>query len=107
MKYIKYQDFTGIVVEISSDIIEGEEGYSIALSDAFELGDEHNQNIHINKILQESDEDFPRIVSYSAVKQLPYPKELLDKISTMENENINLMLAVAELYETLMNGGQL
>ena len=53
MVYLKYYLESKIVVEISENDIAEEQGYAIAQSDNFEVGDEFEKTIYINEVDQE------------------------------------------------------
>lgn len=81
MNYLTYRQSDGYVVAITADMPTAiEDGYGVATSEHFKLGDEfeHYIKIYVDEIKND------RVTSHAAVRQAPPAQELLLKISQLE-----------------------
>ncbi|MDF1507619.1 hypothetical protein PZE06_05415 [Robertmurraya sp. DFI.2.37] len=93
--FLEYEVNTRQVVEIHENIPELKQGYDYAITSEFEIGDEFEKTIWINIV-----DENKNLLSYSAIRNNPNAKRLLEENALLKAQNTELMLAVAELGET-------
>lgn len=92
MVYLKYHEETKQVVQISENELQSENGYNVAKSDDFKVGNEFEMTIHINEV---DENNF--ITSYSAIRNNPIAKRLLQENAEFKNKNQELENALLEM----------
>lgn len=90
--YLEYHKEKKQVVEIHEIEPSLSSDYDYAISDIFKPGDEFEWTIWINEV----DED-KNVTSYSAIRNNPNAKQLLEENEHLKTLNNELMLATAEL----------
>jgi hypothetical protein len=109
MLYLEYETATKQVVQIhETEPTELNEGYAFAISvdivstddlgeevkreNPFKVGDEFEQTIWINEV-----DENKNVISYSAIRNNPNAKRLLQENAELKQKNIDLEQAIAEL----------
>jgi hypothetical protein len=100
MVYLEYDIRTKQVVEIHDAEPTVTADYDFAKSEQFAVGDEFEQTIWINEV-----DENKNILSYSAIRNNPNAKRLLEENSRLKDEIINLKSITANLAYSLMVGG--
>lgn len=102
--YLEYHKDKKQVVEIHEDEPTLKDGYDYATSDSFNVGDEFEWTIWVNEV----DED-KNLTSYSAIRNNPNAKRLLEENKDLKDENTHLRNdldnAVLELTTLISMGG--
>ncbi|WP_106494863.1 hypothetical protein [Lentibacillus sp. Marseille-P4043] len=80
--YLEYHKETKRVVEIHETVPTVTSDYDYAISDSYNVGDEFEWTIWINEV----DKD-KRLVSYSAIRNNPNAKRLLEENEQLKKDN--------------------
>lgn len=106
MYFLEYEIRSKQVVEIHAKIPTIENGYDYAISDEFITGEEFEKTIWVNEI-----DENKNLTSYSAIRNNPQAKRLLQENQQLIRDNEQLRLEMAqsntELFEMMiaMSGG--
>lgn len=90
--YLEYHKEKKQVVEIHENEPTLKDGYDYAESDNFNVGDEFEWTIWVN-----STDDEKSLTSYSAIRNNPNAKRLMQENEELKQKNADLEQAVAEL----------
>src|SRR5699024_2894974 len=83
--YLEYHKEKKQVVEIHESEPTLKDGYDYAISDQFEVGDEFEWTVWVN-----STDDEKNLTSYSAIRNNPNAKRLLEENKVLKEENSQL-----------------
>ncbi|MBM7633817.1 hypothetical protein [Geomicrobium sediminis] len=98
MVYLKYHDDKRQVVSTYDSLPDPQEGYSIAQSDSFNVGDEFEYTIWVNSV-----DDDGVLMSFTAIRNNPQAKRLLLENQDLKVINETLKIEVADLWFDTMN----
>lgn len=98
MVYLEYDLATKQVVEIHESKPQIKEGYGVAKSNDFQIGDEFKNTIWVNEVSIDEVDNEPFVSSYAAIKNNPIASRLL-------RENKELKELLADLTEFVLFGG--
>lgn len=97
MVYLEYEKNTKQVVEIHKTEPITVEGYDFTSSNSFEVGDEFEWTIWINEV-----DENKKLISYSAIRNNPNAKRLLEENKILKEQ----LQATQEAVDFLiLNGG--
>lgn len=82
------------VMQIAEEIQNSNPNFGVVDIYDFQEGDEIDHYIIVNEVVEGI------VTSYSAVKQSPYVRNLLEKAALIEQENTSLKLAMTEMAES-------
>jgi len=103
MFYLEYEKSTGLVVKIHEEEptdVKAEHAVATSDSDTLSLGMEVEFVISVTAI-----GDDGKVTGLSTIKQLVPAYQLLKKIDNLEKENDDLKSSLADLWETILVGG--
>lgn len=92
--YLEYHKDKKQVVEIYEDKPETETGYGYVKTDQFKVGDEFEYTITVNNV-----NDKKELTSYSAIRNNPNAKRLLEENKELTEENESLANALLEIAD--------
>lgn len=97
MVYVEYDRKTKQVIEIHAEMPSAiNEGYEIAKTDSFTVGDEFEQVIWINKV-----DGNKNVLSYSSIRNNPNAQRLLRENVDLKQKNKELTAAAIDLADAV------